>query len=106
MGFLEFINSKAISNHLKEINYEFTSMEAAFVVWQSKTHTMNQKHEAFQHIIDNMPDCPIDQKPWSATELNWSIEHNTLHKMLKRFMEVEYEIIDVVKKMKIMPYTL
>ena len=59
---------------------------------------MNQKHEAFQYIIDTMPDCPIAQKPWSATELNWTIEHNTLHKMLKRFMEVEYEIIDVVKK--------
>lgn len=52
MGFLEFINSKAISNHLKEINYEFKPMEAAFVVWQSKTHTMKQKHEGFQYIID------------------------------------------------------
>lgn len=98
MDFYEFINSKAIRNHLKEIKYEFTSMEAAFVVWQSKTHTMKQKHKAFQYIIDNMADCQIEQKPWSATEINCTIEHNTLHKMLKRFMEVEYEIIDAVKK--------
>lgn len=98
MDFLKFINSDAIRNHLSEINYEFTPMEAAFVVWQSKTHTMKQKHEAFQYIIDTMPDSPIEQKPWSATELNWTFEHNTLHKMLKRFMEVEYEIIDAVKK--------
>lgn len=98
MNIYEFINSKAIRNHLKDINYELTPMEAAFVVWQSKTHTMKQKHEGFQYIIDNMPDCPIEQKPWSAVELNWTIEHNTLHKMLKRFMEVEYEIIGAVKK--------
>lgn len=98
MDFCEFINSNAIRNHLKEMKYEFTSMESAFVVWQSKTHTMEQKHEAFQYIIDNMADCQIVQKPWSAVELNWTIKHNTLHKMLKRFMEVEYEIIDAVKK--------
>ena len=70
MNIYDFINSNAIRNHLKDINYVFTPMEAAFVVWQSKTHTMNQKHEAFQHIIDNMQDCPIEQKPWSATDLN------------------------------------
>jgi len=98
MDILEFINSNAVRNHLREINYEFSPVESAFVVWQSKTHTMKQKHDAFQYIIDNMQDCPIEEKPWSAVELNWTIEHNTLHKMLKRFMEVETEIVDAVKK--------
>ena len=70
MNIYDFINSNAIRNHLKDINYVFTPMEAAFVVWQSKTHTMKQKHEGFQYIIDTMPDCPIAQKPWSATDLN------------------------------------
>lgn len=98
MDILKFINSNAIRFHLSEINYEFSPVESAFVVWQSKTHTMKQKHDAFQYIIDNMQDCPIKEKPWSAVELNWTIEHNTLHKMLKRFMEVETEIVDAVKK--------
>jgi hypothetical protein len=32
MDFTKFINSNAIRNHLKDINYVFTPMEAAFVV--------------------------------------------------------------------------
>ena len=56
MKFLKFINSNAVRNHLKDINYEFAPVEAAYVVWQSEYCPMDEKHEAWKHIIDNYAD--------------------------------------------------
>lgn len=56
MDFLKFINSNAIRNYLKEIGYKFSTAEASFIVWQSRCHSMAEKHEAWLYIIDNLPD--------------------------------------------------
>ena len=50
---LEFINSNTVRDYLKSINYEPDSLTAAFIVWQSKSHTLAQKEEAFEWIIKN-----------------------------------------------------
>lgn len=60
MNIYEFINSKAIRNHLKEINYEFTSMEAAYIVWHSKQHSQKEKFLAWEWILKNMDNHEVD----------------------------------------------
>lgn len=52
MDFLKFINSNAIRKHLKDINYEFSSVEAAYIVWQSGCSTMEERHDAWKYIMD------------------------------------------------------
>ena len=43
MDILKFINSNAVRNHLREINYEFSPVEFAFIVWQSEYCSMDEK---------------------------------------------------------------
>ena len=58
---LEFINSNTVRDYLKNANYEPDSLTAAYIVWQSKSHTLAQKEEAFEWIIKNMPDMEIPE---------------------------------------------
>ena len=39
---LEFINSNTVRDYLKSINYEPDSLTAAFIVWQSKDHPLEE----------------------------------------------------------------
>ena len=36
----QFINSKDIRLHLRDIKYEFEPVCAAFIIWQSKRHSL------------------------------------------------------------------
>ena len=38
MDITRFINSRDIREHLKKIGYQFTSLEAAWLIWQCKNH--------------------------------------------------------------------
>lgn len=87
MNTFDFINSIDIRDHLKNIGYKFTPLEAAWLVWQSKRHTLNEKHNAWQEIIDTMPDCGVNPRS--------KFKHKTnLHSFLKKLIEEENAIID------------
>ena len=58
MDFLKFINSNAVRNHLQELEYQPTAMEAAWIVYQCETLSLKEKYTAWREIIDTMPDCP------------------------------------------------
>jgi hypothetical protein len=91
MDIFSFINSKAIAEHLKKIEYKFTATECAFLVWQCKSKTIKQKNEAWQEIIDAMPDETIPQKGIHP--------EISLHEFLKRYMQIEDNgIKDFIKK--------
>ncbi len=47
----EFINSKDIREHLRKLDYPLTPVQCAFLVWQSRRHTLKEKHEAWEDII-------------------------------------------------------
>ncbi len=89
MDIFEFINSEAIGSYLKSIDYKFDSLKMAFIVWQDKTHTLKQKHLAYEYIISRMNDYIITDKAWI---------YGTLHQMLTRYMEVENKIISAFMK--------
>ena len=79
MKILEFINSNTVREYLKSINYKPDSLTAAFIVWQSKSHTLSEKEKAFQWIIENMPDMPIPAHENHA-------ERESLHEFLEEYM--------------------
>ena len=59
----KFINSKAIRNHCRKINHTFTPVEAAYLIWASEHHTIEEKHNAFLRLIDKYPDMEIAERP-------------------------------------------
>lgn len=85
MDIYKFINSMDIRNHLKEINYEFSPVEAACLVWQCFDMTLERKHKAWNEIIETLPDVPITNSHHSLP---------SLHQFLKEYMQLEKKIIN------------
>lgn len=85
MDVYKFINSKDIREYLKKINYEFTPVEMAWLIWQCENMTLNEKHNAWNEIIETTPDMPIKNR---TTDLP------SLHQFLKNYMQLQRDIID------------
>ena len=82
MDILSFVNSKDIRDYLHEIDYKCDSMQAAWLVYQNFSKSYDEKHEAWQWIIDNMPDCGMPKR-------RFNVERPSLHAYLKELMEFE-----------------
>lgn len=86
MEFYNFINSKDIQVHWENINYVPTALESAWLVWQSKNHTLEEKHAAWQNILDNFEDCLIPKGRFNLSP-RW------LHPFLRKYMKIEKYLI-------------
>lgn len=91
MDIYNFINSKDIRKHLQEISYKFTPVEMAWLIWQCEDATLEEKHKAWQEIIDTMPDVPFETNEKS---------YDSLHKFLNEYMELENKCIDEIVNAK------
>ena len=87
MDIFRFINSRDIREYLKNRNYPFTSLEAAWLIYQCRCATIKEKHEAWQELIQTMPDCAVAERPHTA-------RHESLHQFLKEYIRTEDEILD------------
>ena len=81
-----FINSRDIRDYLKSINYQFTSIEAAWLIDQCRELTLQEKHAAWQELIDTMPDCPIAKRRWTAA-------CPSLHAFLREYMRFQDDLV-------------
>lgn len=86
MDILRYVNSKDIRKHLKEIDYKFSSLEAAWLVYQCHDATIDEKHRAWKEIIETMPDCRIEARRTMSSQ-------ESLHAFLKRYMDIEDRLI-------------
>lgn len=91
MDFYQFINSQDIREHLTEIEYQFTSLECAFIVWQSLNHTLAQKWEAWEWLIENTPDCAVPERMNCA---GWK----SLHGFLRAYIELEKKYLSLFER--------
>ena len=62
MDIYQFIDSKDIRNYLKDMRYKFTVPETAFLIYMCRRATLNEKFDAWQGIIDTMPDCSMGER--------------------------------------------
>lgn len=90
MDIASFINSRDIREYLKEINYDFTSLEAAWLIYQCRSKALKEKQAAWQEIIDNMPDCSVKERPNC-------IEIKSLHAFLKDYMALQKRMYEDLK---------
>lgn len=82
----EYFNSKDIADHCKNIGHTFTAIETAYLIWYSDHHTIAQKHNAWKHIIETMPDEKITQFGSSPSTM--------LHEFLQEYMDTEQAFVD------------
>lgn len=86
MNIYRFINSKDIRKHLEDMKYEFNALEAAWLVSQCKDVTLEEKHNAWKWIIDNMPDMEVKER------INCSYRES-LHDTLNKYMELDKDLM-------------
>ena len=89
MDIYSFINSKSIREYLQKENYKFSSIEAAWLIYQCKLITIKEKHEAWKWLIENMPDCEINRR---------NCNFNSLHKLIKDYIEIEEKYLNIFDK--------
>ncbi len=59
MDIFKFVDSRDIREHLRSIDYQFSTPEAAFLVWYSRKATLKEKTDAWLEIADIMPNCSM-----------------------------------------------
>lgn len=90
MDVFRYVNSKDIRNYLRQIKYNFSSIEAAWLIFQCKELSYLQKKDAWKELITVMPDMETPKR------MN-SVPQKSLHFLLKRYMEiVERELEEFV----------
>ena len=82
MDFTKYINSKDIRDYHRKINYQYTALEASWLVYRCNSVTTDEKYYAWNWIADNMTDQKIDlQKKIGLPKCN-------LHNLLKKYMRL------------------
>ena len=56
MDIYKYLNSQAIIEHCRSLNYVFSPVEAAYLIWQSNHHTLEEKIKAWENLISTTPD--------------------------------------------------
>ena len=82
MDILDYVNSRDIKGYLKKIGYECNPLEASWLVYQSRKHTLEEKMAAWNWIIENMDDCEVPER------CNCSYRPS-LHEALREYMDME-----------------
>lgn len=92
MDILQFINSRDIRAYLRKTGYVFGAMEAAYVVYQSQTATLEEKLAAWQEIADSEKE-PIVLKPrkYKANDEPYPTD---LQSFLKNYIQTVRQIVD------------
>lgn len=58
MDVLKFLSSRDMREHLKKINYKFSALEAAWLVWHSE-FIWDEKKKAYLEIMEEFEDMPL-----------------------------------------------
>lgn len=87
MDIYNFINSKDIEKHCRAIGYRFNPLESAYLIWQSAKHSIEEKHMAYQELMETTENQNIT-KPHSHDDRQYY-----LHNFLKQYMEVENKLL-------------
>ncbi|WP_298628253.1 hypothetical protein [uncultured Senegalimassilia sp.] len=92
MDIYRFIDSRDIREHLGTINYQFTTPEAAFLVWHCHTATIDEKIAAWWEIISTMPNCSMDaRRCWHGQGIP------DFHDFLRRYIALQNRCVQKFK---------
>ena len=93
MNVLDFINSSALREHLKSIGYQFSGFEAAWLVWNCRSATLDEKLAAWDEI---MRACPDEEYP--NPQQHYAGLPNFLHATLWDYSAYIKKTVDFIKE--------
>lgn len=70
MDIYSMINSRDIAEHCRKINHQFNALETAFIVYWPKFLALREKHKAYRHIIETMPDVDVTTRSFRWVHIN------------------------------------
>ncbi len=82
MDAFKWFNSRDVRDYLRKINYQFNTLETAWLVYCNQSACLSEQLSAFREIIDTMPDA-ILEKPIQQVGIN------TLHELLKEYIKIK-----------------
>lgn len=92
MDIYSFINSKDIREYLKQIQYQFSSLETAWLIYACRALSFKQKKAQWEQMMISMPDCEV---PCVDNCVEW----NSLHSCLKRYIHIiDQELAEFYKE--------
>lgn len=91
MDICSYINSKPIREYLKDINYDFNSKEAAWLIWQCFSIPLEEKHKAWKQLIQEMPDFDLGER-FSY------LPGNSLYELIRRSIKHDEECLKIFEK--------
>lgn len=88
MDINRFMNSKDVAKHFREVGFEPNAAEAAYLVEICERATLEEKVEAWQEIIDTMPDCPMG---WNHNVK----KRKSAHEFLRDYIDLQGRLLDM-----------
>ncbi|SEA91480.1 hypothetical protein SAMN05216349_1526 [Oribacterium sp. KHPX15] len=84
----KYINSKDIRQHLLNIDYKFTTTEAAWLVNQCHSATLKEKIAAWRDIINTMPDESVNSPQFDSPV-------DSIHNVLKDYITMKEKMLEL-----------
>lgn len=89
MDIMEFINSKAIREHAAKFGDIFSSLDKAYLIYQTRRKSVQEKICAMNELLENSEDFELKK-------VRWRFHHTdmTFHEFLKGYIETEQYLWD------------
>lgn len=75
MNVYDFINSEAIAGHCRELGHSFTPLQTACLIHRSSRHTFEEKHRAYEWVIEHLPaeavELDLEAADGRSVSLRW-----------------------------------
>ena len=62
MDVYSFVNSRDVERYLRGINYSFSTLEVAWLIWQSRRNITADKHELWEMMMLEYEDCEMSRE--------------------------------------------
>lgn len=93
---LRFLNSKDVESYWRKTGFDkkCTPQQAAFVIWNSRKVTLEDKFKAWEQLIGESDDCPV-ASPAQCARMNIAEElSGSLHAFLRAYIALNKKIIE------------
>lgn len=90
MDIYNYFNSKDVAEHCHKLNYQFNSLETAFIIYYCRSISIREKHQLYREIMDTMPETEMPER------IKQDYDNITLFQSLKRLIAYESDLIDTM----------
>ena len=86
MDVFDFINSRDVAQHLRDLDYKFSLLEKCFVISRSYKATIKQKQMALKQILATEQDQPVPARRWTK-------QLPSLFEQIQKMMDAQNKVL-------------